>query len=595
MALEDDIRAERVDAVFQQTPVTIAVSIINAALMAAMLANVAHVDRAYHWLGVVSSVAACRLGLWRLYLRAMARHRQSRMWGKVSAGGALAAGLAWGGGALLLFPASETYQLFWAFLLGGMCAGAAALHSAHLPTALAYIIPASLPLAAKFASQDTPHSLTAAAMIVVFVAALTNTSRLSNRQFGDMFRLQFELARRTMELDDINDQLIREMKDHRVTESTLRQAQKMDAIGQLTGGIAHDFNHLLTIILGSLEPLYRHLPEGNVPARRLLDNAVSGARKGAALTQRLLAFGRRQALKPEPVDVRELVRGLDDLLRSSVGAEIRIRTQFPLTLAPAYVDANQLELAVLNLVVNARDAMPTGGELTIAGREQQVRPGDKMDLPPGAYILVRVADTGQGMDEATLKRATEPFFTTKAVGDGTGLGLSMVHGLAAQSGGRLVLSSRKGAGTTAELWLPRSEIAEIAVTSVGPEPIRPFRPCTILVVDDDALMLSTTSAMLEELGHTATTASSGEEALEALKTDRTTELVITDYAMLDMTGVELAVQARRLRPDLAVILTTGYAELPEHTPRDLVRLPKPYDMHALAQIIADTLRQQATT
>jgi PAS domain S-box-containing protein len=238
----------------------------------------------------------------------------------------------------------------------------------------------------------------------------------------------------------------------------LFQSQKMDAIGQLTGGIAHDFNNLLTAVLGSLELARKRLAD-DPKTKALIDNAIQGALRGTSLTHRMLAFARRQDLNPEPIDVRRLVQGMTDLLQTSLGSSISLETRFPVTLPLAHVDANQLELAFLNLAVNGRDAMPTGGCLTIAAREESVTSGHSTGLKAGRYVCLSVTDRGEGMDEATLARAVEPFFTTKEVGKGTGLGLPMVHGLAEQSGGRLILKSRKGAGTTAELWLPMASQA----------------------------------------------------------------------------------------------------------------------------------------
>jgi signal transduction histidine kinase len=233
----------------------------------------------------------------------------------------------------------------------------------------------------------------------------------------------------------------------------------MEALGQLTGGIAHDFNNLLMIVLGSLSLLRKRLAEGDIEASRLLDTAVQGAERGAALTERLLAFGRRQALEPEVVQLPALVSNMATLLSSSLGASVHVTMRFPEALSPVEVDPNQLELALLNLAVNARDAMPSGGEIAIGAREEAVRWGEADAVPPGGYVVLSVTDTGHGMDEATLTRATEPFFTTKTVGKGTGLGLSVVHGFAAQSGGQFLLYSTKGVGTVAELWLPRAQSA----------------------------------------------------------------------------------------------------------------------------------------
>ena len=242
------------------------------------------------------------------------------------------------------------------------------------------------------------------------------------------------------------------------------QSQKLEAIGQLTGGIAHDFNNLLSAVLGSLELLRKRLPD-DPRAVALLENAAQGAQRGTTLTKRMLAFARNYELKKEVIGVPELVRGMTELLQRSVGPSFSVETRFPLALKPVEVDANQLELALLNLSLNARDAMPDGGDIILSAREEHIAAAHRPGLEAGQYIRISVIDTGEGMDEETLRKAAEPFFTTKGVGKGTGLGLSMVHGFAEQSGGRLILYSQKGSGTTAELWLP---VAKTSAQPVAP-------------------------------------------------------------------------------------------------------------------------------
>lgn len=370
----------------------------------------------------------------------------------------------------------------------------------------------------------------------------------------------------------------------------LAQSQKMEAVGLLTGGVAHDFNNLLTAILGSLELMRKRLPD-DPKLLRLLENAVQGARRGSALTQRMLAFARRQELRPEAVDLPELVLGMTDLLQSSIGPRVRIETRFPLGLAPALVDANQLEIALLNLTVNARDAMPEGGAITISAREAIAE--DAVGLPEGRFVCLSVVDTGVGMDEATLARAQEPFFTTKGVGKGTGLGLSMAQGLAAQSRGRLVLRSRPGEGTVAEMWFPVAEAstARREATDAPAEPRGPVRPMTVLVVDDDQLVLENTTAMLEDLRHRVIQAGSGSEALDVFRRTRGVDLVVTDHAMPGMTGTQLAEQIVAERPGMPIILASGYAEVPADPCLNLIRLGKPFAQDALARAVADALRQ----
>ena len=371
------------------------------------------------------------------------------------------------------------------------------------------------------------------------------------------------------------------------------QSQKMDAIGQLTGGVAHDFNNLLMAVLSSLALIRKRIPE-DPKTQALLDNAVRGARRGAELTQRMLAFARRQELKPGVVHVPELVDGMSGLLKSSLGPTVSLDTRYEEQLPPVLVDGNQLELALLNLAVNARDAMPQGGVITIAAREEDVVGEHPARLAPGRYVCICVHDEGEGMDEATLARATEPFYTTKGVGKGTGLGLSMVEGLAAQSGGRLTLKSAKGEGTTAELWLPVAKApAEPVPTPVVPREVAQVAPLTVLAVDDDALVLMNTVAMLQELGHTVREALSGKEAVAMLVRDASIALLVTDQAMPQMTGVQLIEAAHRARPGLPAILATGYAELATALPPRVPRLAKPFDLEALAQAIAFALQPSA--
>ncbi|PJI37540.1 PAS domain-containing sensor histidine kinase [Ferrovibrio sp.] len=369
-------------------------------------------------------------------------------------------------------------------------------------------------------------------------------------------------------------------------QQALFQSQKMDAIGQLTGGVAHDFNNLLMAIIGSIELLKKRVPE-HPRVTPLLDNAMQGARRGAALTQRLLAFARKQELDLRSIDLPALVRGMTDLLRRTLGPSIAIETRMPDTLAAVQADANQLELALLNLTMNARDAMPNGGSIAIAAREETVAAGGPAGpLAPGRYICLSVTDTGEGMDEATLKRAAEPFFTTKGIGRGTGLGLSMVHGLAEQSGGRLVLSSRKGKGTTAELWLPLAAATATHDEAGSASDAAPSstRPLTVLAVDDDRLVLMNTVAMLEEMGHTVLEATSGQQALEILRQHATLDLLITDEAMPQMTGLQLAKTVRAERPGLPIILATGYAEVPRES--TLPKLSKPFFQEDLVRAVA---------
>jgi signal transduction histidine kinase/DNA-binding response OmpR family regulator len=360
-------------------------------------------------------------------------------------------------------------------------------------------------------------------------------------------------------------------------QEQLRQAQKMETIGQLTGGVAHDFNNLLMAVMGNLDLLRKRLPD-DPRLQRLVEGAMQGAERGASLTQRLLAFARQQDLRAVSVDLRALIEGMVDLLARSLGPRVELRLDIPQGLPPARIDANQLELAILNLAINARDAMPEGGRIYIGVAEYHAK-GDAV-LDPGRYLKLSVADTGSGMSPEILKRAIEPFFSTKQVGKGTGLGLSMVHGLAVQLGGTLQLTSTVGKGTCATLVLPVATVAP-ETESPGPVAEKIKRRAVILFVDDDPLIAMSTTEMLEDLGHRVIGVNSGQHALDVLKSEQPLDLMVTDHMMPGMTGLELAAASREVRPSLPVLLATGYAELPEGTQLDLPRLAKPYHQDQL--------------
>jgi hypothetical protein len=373
------------------------------------------------------------------------------------------------------------------------------------------------------------------------------------------------------------------------TREALFQAQKMQAIGQLSGGIAHDFNNLLTVILGNLEIVRKRLAD-DPKIVRLLDNATQGALRGVSLTQRMLAFARRQELKSEPVEIPALVQGISGLLRSSLGPSVVLETRFPADVEPVMADVNQLELAILNLVTNARDAMPQGGKIVISTRTEEIHKGSRPALVAGRYVCLSVTDTGEGMDEVTLASAMDPFFTTKGLGKGTGLGLSMVHGFIAQLGGRFVLKSQKDQGTTAQLWLPVATENKAAAL-VADEPAAPDVPrLCVLVVDDDSLVLTSTCLLLEDLGHRVISATSGVQALEVFVGQQGIDLVITDMAMPQMSGAQLADAIRTLDPNVPIVLATGYAERLEGFAAKLPRLSKPFTQLNLVEVIASAMK-----
>jgi signal transduction histidine kinase len=433
------------------------------------------------------------------------------------------------------------------------------------------------------------------------VPVVPDVLRAKVRIFSELFRktrqlerlnveLERRVAERTAELAQANAELERRVEERtREREMALAQVhemQKLESLGQLTGGLAHDFNNVLMAVLGNLDLVSRHMPDG-VASKSLVNAAIQAAERGATLTKRMLAFARRQELQPEAVNVQRLANTMVEMLRRSLGPVVEIGMEFEDGLALVRVDPNQLELAILNLALNARDAMPDGGRLSLAARGERVVAGSVQGLATGDYVRLTVSDTGTGMDEATLKRAAEPFFTTKGTGKGTGLGLSMVYGLAAQSGGVIRIQSRLGAGTTVELWLPVAAAEE----AQRPRPaatlaVVPTRSFAVLLVDDDPMVSSGTSAMLQDLGHSVVTAASAAHALDMLRCETPVDLVITDHAMPGMTGAELAKHIRDMRPDLPIILATGYAEVPNNLISGMPRLDKPSRLDKLASMIA---------
>jgi signal transduction histidine kinase len=416
--------------------------------------------------------------------------------------------------------------------------------------------------------------------------------------------LEARVAARTDELVKSRDRLQVSMAQQAKSEASLNQMQKLQAVGQLAGGIAHDFNNLLTAVISALEILRNRLPAEDERSQRLLDSALHAADRGGRLTSKLLSFSRRQLLVPVPIDLNTVLLGMVSLLTTTLGRNIRVETGLAPALWPALVDPNQVESAILNLALNARDAMPDGGTLRLstinvsipvsnestehetsavtgAGRTSLVQ----QERLAGDFVMIRVRDTGNGMAPAVLARAFEPFFTTKRQGRGTGLGLSQVHGLAAQSGGEVRLSSEVGLGTTVSLLLPRAAVG----SDIGSRPDNgTSRPVglKVLLVDDDVDVRNLTAEMLSELGHRSMRAADGPEALALLDDEGDIDILLTDYAMPGMDGLELIEQVRRERPSIRAVLMTGHADidLSRHV-REHPVLRKPFTMAALSQVL----------
>jgi signal transduction histidine kinase len=382
-------------------------------------------------------------------------------------------------------------------------------------------------------------------------------------------------------------------------EDALRQSQKMEALGQLTGGIAHDFNNLLTGIIGSMDILKRRIAAGRYDdVERFMDAASTSANRAAALIHRLLAFARRQPLDPQPVDINLLIGGIEDLLRRSVGEQVRLKIALCGQAWLALTDANQLENALLNLVINARDAMPSGGKLTIeTGNITLARPDRRGpdEIEPGDYTVVGVTDTGTGMTRETLAKVFDPFFTTKPIGQGTGLGLSMIYGFAKQSGGNVRIESEVGRGTTVRLYLPRHSGAPVLLDApTSDEELPQGDGETVLLVEDDSSVRLLISEVLHELGYQSLEAADGQAALPVLASNVRLDLMITDVGLPGMNGRQLAEIARAHRPELKILFVTGYAERAmergEFLAPGMEMVTKPFAQEALARKIGEMIQ-----
>ena len=404
-------------------------------------------------------------------------------------------------------------------------------------------------------------------------------------------RRQYEARTRLEELNQLAADLERRVEErtaeHAAAVAQLHEAQKLETLGQLTGGVAHDFNNLLTPITGALDLLQKKYGESDPRSGRLLNNALQAADRAKTLLQRLLGFARRQSLMTKPVDIAALLSGMRDLIASAVGPTVEVHLRCDPELPAAFADPNQLELAILNLAVNARDAMPEGGPLTVLAEQVAMGPRSTPKLTPGFYVRLSVIDAGSGMDTDILTRAIEPFFSTKEFGRGTGLGLSMVHGLAAQLGGGFDLTSALGEGTRVDLYLPVADEAASSDQRSAAEPIRAIgRHLSVLLVDDEDLVRAATAEMIRDLGHSVAEADGALEALGRLDGGFRADVVVTDYMMPGMDGGVLARRIAESHPDIAVLLITGYTG-PTNDVMHLPRLAKPFGQSEIASALAN--------
>jgi signal transduction histidine kinase len=574
------IYAEQVDAVFQQMPIALAVNLVNAGLTALALAPFASHPVPLPWFISVLLVTMGRLALWLHYRRTSARPERLRYFARLATAGSLLAGLSWGIGGAFLFPVVPVAgQIFLTMVIGGMCAGTVVVNAPHLPTLLAFLWPATLPVALRFVVEGATTDTALGGMIVVFAAALSLAGTHLSRIVAETMRLRVDLT-------ESNRRLHAEIAERQTAAAALHQARKLEAIGQLTAGVAHDFNNLLTVIISNLA-LARARIGDSPTVVPLLKAAMESAERGSTLIQRLLAFARKQNLNPQSLDVFALVCDIEEMLRRTLGAQISLQISEQGDLAPAHVDGNQLELAILNLTINARDAMPQGGTVSIAVMNRSTGPGTPQELTPGEYVVLSISDDGTGMDEVTLARAFDPFFTTKGIGAGSGLGLPMVHGFAIRSGGTVRLHSKPGEGTTVELWLPHATEPPIGKLPTRSGFALGHGTATVLLCDDDDGLRCVLTDYLKSLGHIVHEAREADAALRILDTSADVDLLIVDYDMSDMNGLEMIRQAGLRRPDLRWLLITGHAAIPSSF--EIPVLHKPFTADELGRRTAELL------
>jgi signal transduction histidine kinase/CheY-like chemotaxis protein len=583
-------QAEQVRSLFRQIPIALSINFVNAALVAIVLAPLATRPLLLPWFASVVLVTTGRGILWLSYRHAPVQPEHVRRWSGLATLGSLLAGLSWGIGGIILFPVlPASGQLFLIVVMGGMSAGAMAMSASHLPSLLAFLLPISLPMALLFLARGSTADSVLAAMIVVFVAALSLAGRHFSQIFAEALRLRYELKEANLRLTEANHRLQAEMAEHRETEAALHQAQKLEAMGHLVGGIAHDFNNLLTVVGGNATLLcYRAADE---PTRRRAAAILSVADRGERLIRQLLAFSRRRTLRPEAVALQARISEIEELLHRSLREDIEMTIDLPKDLWPVMVDPGEFELALLNIAVNARDAMPNGGAFRLVSRN--TRSGDEMASAGlvGEFVAITLTDTGPGMPAEVMARAFEPYFTTKPTGLGSGLGLSQVYGFASQSGGSAALASAPGGGTAITVFLPRAEAGSATAGEIAAQPASAPGSARILLVEDDQTVAEATQDLLYNMGFDTRWAGDGVAALAFVENDPKLSLVMSDVVMPGgVSGLDLARTLRDRRPELPVILTTGYSShASEVVAEGFALIEKPYRRDALAASLRSAL------
>jgi signal transduction histidine kinase/CheY-like chemotaxis protein len=593
----DPVDTEQVRSSYAHLPLTLSVSVVNSVLLGFVMASAAAVSTILVWIGLVLSLSAIRMVLWHEHSRRDVGSELDPRWTRIATAGSLASGILWGCSTILFFPLDEMHLLFLALVISGMCAGSATVHAAHFPSVAAFILPAILPLTVNFFMQGNKLAVVSGIMACVFGISLCLASLRFRKWFRETTSARIVLAIRTSEAAEANARLRTEIADHRSTEARLQQAQKMEAIGLLTAGVAHDFNNLLLAIGGSAELIARH-HDSDPEDASLFETIKHSVGRGATLTQQLLTVGRKQTLVPCAADMNEVLQGMEALLATTLGGYASLALQLDPSPVSAFVDIAQLEHAILNLVINARDAMPNSGLITISTVNIDGHAADSAGLV-GSFVMITVSDTGTGMSESVRLHAFDPFFTTKEFGRGSGLGLSQVYGLVKQSGGETHIDSRLGRGTTVSIYLPRASQDMVSTQDVRKPRVNAAPTAfvsnslhegrRILVLDDDRLVLETVTEILSSAGYTVVPFDSALQALEEVNKPDPIDLMIVDFAMPEMRGDQFAAKARSRRSAVPIVFISGYAE-PASLQSESYVLRKPFSLHSLISTTEEAMQ-----
>jgi signal transduction histidine kinase len=468
----DPVHAEQVRSSYAHLPLTLSVSVLNSALLGFVLATTTSEFKILIWIGLVVGLSTLRLALWDAHRRLDVAQHHNPWWTRLAFAGTLASGILWGSGIFVFSPLDVTHLLFFTLVISGMCAGAATVHAAYFPLVIGFILPAIAPLAVNFFMQGNRLQVVSGIMMCIFGTSLCAASLTFRRWFSKTTSARLALARQAKEisdtnarLNDTNARLNAEITNHRSTAEKLQNAQKMEAIGLLTAGVAHDFNNILAAIRGSAELIEGHAGSDSAHARQI-SIIMQAVERAATLTRQLLAVGRKQTLVPRTTDINKVLLGMKELLITTLSGHGNIELQLAAVPVVALIDTAQLQRAILNLVINARDAMPNGGMVTLKTGNLDVHsPGTVTEGLVGSLVVISVSDTGAGMSERVRLQAFDPFFTTKDVGSGSGMGLSQVYGLVKQSGGETRIDSHVGRGTTVSIFLPRVPMDSVSAQS----------------------------------------------------------------------------------------------------------------------------------